>query len=248
SKEIKANNAKNKYFGEHLDLSEYSNLTKVVLGLSSHLTSLKLAHSNKITFINISGTGIDNFSFLAHTPNLQSLWLPQAGDHAYIAKAFREKQQFAIFQQENQAYQQTINDQQSQIDDLSNIAFPNKPYNFLKLKQDIIRLKAQELEPQVRNETTKLVQLISEAKNKSGNLSYIVDLILETQKQILQNSNIAQRDKLSGKIEAYQTLLVGSLTEEELQTLLNKQTEVQELENHLESLQQNLNINEQNQL
>ncbi|CAG8490226.1 17139_t:CDS:1 [Funneliformis caledonium] len=127
-----------------------------------------------------------------------------------------------------------------QINELTNIAFPNSPYNFPKLKQDIIRLKVQELAPQVRNESTKLVQLITEAKKKSGNFSSIVDLILETKKQIALNSETSQRNKLIGKIEAYQSILASHIVDEELQTLFDKQTEVLKLEKHLESLQQNI--------
>ncbi|CAG8503331.1 5032_t:CDS:10 [Funneliformis mosseae] len=147
------------------------------------------------------------------------------------------EQQNIELQVQIQQNQQTISEQQSQINELYKISFPNSPYNFHKLKQDIIRLKVHELAPQVRNESTKLVQLITEAKKKSGNFSSIVDLILETQKQIVLNSETSQRDKLIGKIEAYQSILASNLVDKELQTLLDKQTEVLILEKHLESLQ-----------
>ncbi|CAG8592880.1 15878_t:CDS:1 [Funneliformis caledonium] len=139
------------------------------------------------------------------------------------------EQQLAIVQQENQ--------EKNQINELSNIALPNSPDHFTKLKQEIIRLKVQELAPKVRNESTKVVKLIEEAKNKAGNFSSIVDLILETQKQIVQNSVTSQRDIFFGKMEAYRTILESVLSKEELQTLLNKQTEFLELEKHLKSLQ-----------
>ncbi|CAI2168661.1 18853_t:CDS:1 [Funneliformis geosporum] len=273
-----------------LDLSEYNNLTCVDIGINSRLTSLQLAHSSRITFISICATGIDNFSFLAYTPNIHAVCLPRGGDkigsasgNAYFSKAIREscqeknklqnsleksnrqiqtqldqekkknsdnsqrikelEQQLANVKQEIlslqsifQQKQQTFDDQQSQIKELYDITFSNSTYNFTNLKKDIIRLKFQELAPQVRNESANLVQLISEAKNKAGNFSSIVDLILETQKQIVQNSETLKRENLSGKKEAYQTILASSLADEELQTLLNKQTEVLELETHLKSL------------
>ncbi|CAG8699876.1 1676_t:CDS:2, partial [Funneliformis mosseae] len=146
------------------------------------------------------------------------------------------EQQLAIVQQENKELQSN-NDQKNQINELSNIALPNIPYHFTKLKQEIIRLKVQELAPKVRNESTKVVKLITEAKNKAGNFSSIVDLILETQKQIVHNSETSQRDIFFGKMEAYRTILESVLSKEELQTLLNKQTEFLELEKHLKSLQ-----------
>ncbi|CAI2168658.1 18851_t:CDS:2 [Funneliformis geosporum] len=255
----------------HLDLSEYPNLTKIDFGYNSRLTSLKLTHSNRITWMSLPDTGIDNFNFMAETPNIHTICLPiteGVSNYDYIAKALREKnpnstrsrnndnsqrikeleQLFAIVQEENQSLQgqiqqkqQDISDQQSQINELSNISFPNNPYNFIKLKQDISRLKIQELAPQVRNESTKLVELITKAKSKAGNFSSIVDLTLETQKQIVKNNETPQQYILSGKMEAYQTILSSNLVDEELQNILNKQTEVLDLEEHLESLRQNLN-------
>ncbi|CAG8654770.1 15946_t:CDS:1 [Funneliformis caledonium] len=278
-KDVKEIIAYNDDLEGHLDLSKYPNLTKIEFGSNSRLRSLKLARPNKISYISTFHSGVDDLTFLADTPNLQTICLSRTGEkigdgpgNAYIAKALREackenyrllsqsdqqieqerennkelKQKFANAQQENQALknqsqqkQQTIKDQQSQMNELSNIAFPNNPYDFTKLKQDIIRLKFQELAPQVRNESAKLAQLISEAKNKAGNFSSVVDLILETQRQIVKNNETSQQDKLSGKMEAYQTILASSL-EGKLQTLLNKKTEVLELEKHLGSLQQNL--------
>jgi len=55
----------------------------------------------------------------------------------------------------------------------------------------------------------------------------------------MQATETSQKDKLNGKIEAYQSILEDKLTKEEIQTLLNKQTEVFNLEKHLASLQQN---------
>ncbi|CAG8578764.1 17892_t:CDS:1 [Funneliformis caledonium] len=262
----------------HLDLSEYPNLTSVDIGCNSRLTSLQLAQSTGITFISIFETGIDNFSFLAYTPNIHAICLPRPGDiigdhtgsNVYFSKALREScqenyklqtnlkqsnrqiqtqldqeikkisdnnQRIKKLEQENQELQSQNKDQQNQINELSNIALPNSPYNLTKLKQEIIRLKVQELAPKVRNESTKVVKLIEEAKNKAGNFSSIVDLILETQKQIVQNSVTSQRDIFFGKMEAYRTILESVLSKEELQTLLNKQTEFLELEKHLKSLQ-----------
>ncbi|CAG8650732.1 6652_t:CDS:2 [Funneliformis mosseae] len=86
--------------------------------------------------------------------------------------------------------------------------------------------------PQVRNEGTKVVQLITEAKDKAGKFSSIVDLILETQKQIVQNSETSQSEVFFGKLKAYRTILASVLAEEELQTLLNKQKEFLEIEKH----------------
>ncbi|CAJ0747342.1 2255_t:CDS:2 [Entrophospora sp. SA101] len=110
--------------------------------------------------------------------------------------------------------------------------------------KEIIRLKRQELAPQVRNEKDRFEQLITNAKTKAGNLEKIIDLLLETQKQIGENKQgndqLAQA-RLEGQLTAYQNVLEGNLTKEELQALLNKQIELCQLEKHLASLQ----INEQ---
>ncbi|CAI2189514.1 3656_t:CDS:2 [Funneliformis geosporum] len=256
-------NAANKDLEGHLDLSKYPNLTKVNIGINNQLTGLKLAHSNQIVWMSIYGTRIDDFSFLACMLNIQTVYLSQSGEkigdgpgNAYIAKAIREScQENYKFQNSLRQSNQTQLDQerkknsdnsqrikeleQHQIKELYNITFSNSTYNFTNLKNDIIRLKFQELAPQVRNENANLVQLIFEAKNKAGNLSSIVNLILETQKQIIQNS--VKQEKLSSQIEACQTILASSLAKEELQILLNKQIEVLELEKHLESIQRLIN-------
>ena len=54
-----------------------------------------------------------------------------------------------------------------------------------------------------------------------------------------QTTEASQLDKLNGKIEAYQSILESNLSSEELQTLLNKQKELHQLEQHLLNLQQN---------
>ncbi|CAH1761582.1 11795_t:CDS:2 [Entrophospora sp. SA101] len=128
-----------------------------------------------------------------------------------------------------------------QFQEFSNLLFPNQPYNFDQLKQEITRLKYHELAPQLCNKRTEFEQLIAEVKNKAGNSEKIIDLLLETYQQKEQATETSQKDKLSGKIEAYQNVLEGNLTKEELQTLLNKQIELCQLEKHLASLQ----INEQ---
>ncbi|KLL03027.1 MAG: hypothetical protein MRECE_32c010 [Mycoplasmataceae bacterium CE_OT135] len=127
----------------------------------------------------------------------------------------------------------------AQLQQLSTLIFPNQPYNFNQLQQEITRLKHQELAPQAREERVKFEQLINVAKSKAGNSEKIVELLLETQRQVVQTSEVSLRDKLKGKIEAYQNILESGLTKKEIQTLLTKQTELHQLEKHLTSLQQN---------
>src|SRR5947207_1566675 len=80
----------------NLDLSEYPNLHKVDIGGNPQLRYLRLARSNQITFMSVGGTSINDFSFLADMPNVQTFCLPRGGDkigegtgNAYIAQAIR---------------------------------------------------------------------------------------------------------------------------------------------------------------
>lgn len=126
-----------------------------------------------------------------------------------------------------------------QLQQLSDFLFPNQPYDFTQLKQEIARLKYQELAPQARGKRAELEQSIANAKTKASGLEKMVDLLMETQKQIVQTTETSQKDKLNGKIEAYQNILEDNLTSEEIQNLLSKQAELQQLEKHLASLQIN---------
>jgi hypothetical protein len=91
----------------------------------------------------------------------------------------------------------------------------------------------------VGNKRAELEQLVASAKFKAGNSERMVELLLETQQQKERVAENSRKDKLTGKIETYRSILEDHLTQEELQTLLNKQTEPFQLKKHLESLQKN---------
>ena len=146
----------------------------------------------------------------------------------------------------NDIYQKQLDKTSHQIQNLNKLSaliFPHQPYNFDQLQREIARLKYQELAPQVREEKAKYEQLITTAKEKVGAGSFvpIIDLFLEAHQQREKTVETSQKDKLSGKIEAYQGILENNLGKEELQTLSNKQKELCQLEEHLARLQ----INEQ---
>ncbi|GBC07825.1 hypothetical protein RclHR1_07710009 [Rhizophagus clarus] len=263
-----------------LDLSDYPNLTKVDIGINSQLRSLKLASSNRITWMSLYNTNINNFSFVAELPNIQTICLPRTGDligggpgNAYIAqvvqdvcqkknqeleklsqekdqelgKLSKEKdqeleklsqekyQELEKLSQEKDQELEKLSQENQQFRELSKLLFPNRPYNFLELQLEVARLKYQELIPQVRNKKIELEQLITNAKNKTEvSFVAIIDLFLGTQKQIVEQGD--NSDIVRGQLTAYQNVLQTKLTQEELQTLLNKQTELCQLENHLANL------------
>ncbi|CAG8752916.1 35820_t:CDS:2 [Gigaspora margarita] len=97
-------------------------------------------------------------------------------------------------QNQSQQFQQS-----QQLQQLSDLLFPSKPYDFPVLKQEIIRLKYQELAPQVRNEKIKFEELTTNLKTKAGDFEKVVDLLLDTQKQAIKNND----QSIQGELNAY---------------------------------------------
>ncbi|CAG8856308.1 23518_t:CDS:1, partial [Gigaspora margarita] len=111
-----------------------------------------------------------------------------------------------------------------------------KPYDFPVLKQEFARLKYQELAPQVRNEKIKFEELTTNLKTKTGGSEDIVDWLLRAQKEVIKNND----QSIQGELNAYKKILESkNLTKDELQMLLSKQTELNQLEEHLANLQIN---------
>ncbi|CAG8695022.1 hypothetical protein C2G38_2250458 [Gigaspora rosea] len=134
-------------------------------------------------------------------------------------------------------YEGSIQSQQfQQFQQLSDLLFPSKPYDFSVLKQEITRLKYQELAPRVRDEKNKFGELTTNMKTKAGDFEKVVDLLLDTQKQAIKNND----QLIQGQLIAYKSVLESKLTKDELQNLLSKQTEINQLEENLANLQINL--------
>ncbi|KAF0411924.1 jacalin-like lectin domain protein [Gigaspora margarita] len=134
-------------------------------------------------------------------------------------------------QNQSQQFQQS-----QQLQQLSDLLFPSKPYDFPVLKQEIVRLKYQELAPQVRNEKIKFEELTTNLKTKTGGLENVVDLLLDAQKEAIKNND----QSIQGELNAYKKILESkNLTKDELQILLSKQTELNQLEERLANLQIN---------
>ncbi|RIB10930.1 hypothetical protein C2G38_2043089 [Gigaspora rosea] len=126
--------------------------------------------------------------------------------------------------------------QPQQLQQLSDLLFPSKPYDFPVLKREIARLKYQELAPRVRNEKIKFEELITNLKTKTDGLEDIVDLLLDAQKKAIKNND----QSIQGQLTAYKNVLERkNLTKNELQILLSKQTELNQLEEQLANLQIN---------
>ncbi|RIA84283.1 hypothetical protein C1645_742445 [Glomus cerebriforme] len=154
------------------------------------------------------------------------------------------KQQLNQVQQQNTKLNNQLKEQHQQFQELFSILFLNNPYNFTKLKDEIKKFKIQELVPQVRSKRTELERLITNAKNNvEANFTGIIDLLCQIKKQIDEYESDEKttdpliQSHLKGQLTAYQNILQTKLTQEELNTILDKQTELFQLEKHLENLQ-----------
>ncbi|GES86222.1 hypothetical protein GLOIN_2v1474482 [Rhizophagus clarus] len=133
---------------------------------------------------------------------------------------------------------------EQQLKELADIILPDITFDLGKLKQEIARLKLNELSPQARKDKSELEQQINFAKNKvESNFKKIIDLLLETQKQIIGENDFLVRTQLTGQLNAYLSILEGNLSKQELQALLDKKTDLVKLEEQIDNLQQTTNQN-----
>lgn len=114
--------------------------------------------------------------------------------------------------------------------------FPNKVYNFTELKQEIKKLKLDDLSPEVKVEKGLLEKLIIDKKSKViSHSEKVLELLLQTQRQAIEQKE-EDDPFVQGQLTAFSSLLQEELTSQELQSLLNKQRLVIQLERQLTDL------------
>ncbi|CAG8699719.1 15182_t:CDS:1, partial [Acaulospora morrowiae] len=128
-----------------------------------------------------------------------------------------------------------------QFQELNKIVLPGSELNYVGLKEEIKRLKLKDFAPYFRQQKDLYDQLTINSKNKAGdNLKPILELFLQTRKQIIEQSKRNDGDfakgQLQGQLTTCQTLLQSKFTQEELQSLLNMQEEILKLEEQSNSL------------
>ncbi|CAG8618113.1 17495_t:CDS:1 [Acaulospora morrowiae] len=128
-----------------------------------------------------------------------------------------------------------------QFEELNKVVFPDSELNYVSLKEEIKRLKLKDFAPYFRQQKDRFDQLTLTSKNKAAdNLKPILELFLQTRKQIIEQNNRNGDDfakgQLQGQLVTCQTLLQSKFTQEELQTLLNMQEEILKLEEQSNSL------------
>ncbi|CAG8576313.1 12079_t:CDS:1 [Cetraspora pellucida] len=124
-----------------------------------------------------------------------------------------------------------VNDEFNQI---NNLVYPNQPSSFQILRAEIKRLKVQDLINQIplkKQELEQLINTVAEQLNRAER--YILEKLLQENSRILQTNDNFNVERLNELKE----VLSETLIQEELQTLLNKQSEIFYLAKHLENLQ-----------
>ncbi|GBB99553.1 hypothetical protein RclHR1_03560008 [Rhizophagus clarus] len=119
---------------------------------------------------------------------------------------------------------------------LNKILYFDEEVNFPQLKEKVIKLKSNELEPQLRAYQTRLMKLIAILKNKVNNdVKAIIDLYLQAHAQMItqekENDTFAQ-----SQLTNFEDALQSHLIKEELKTLRRQQKETLALEKHLNNL------------
>ncbi|RHZ36051.1 hypothetical protein [endosymbiont GvMRE of Glomus versiforme] len=209
--------------------------------------SLKpLKNMKKLKILNISNIDID--SGLEYLPESLETFLcntnfrPEAGCQAIQKQLADYGGDYQSWRKANPSliitrWKEEVQEEKEKIKRAFSILFPNQHYNFQSLQNEIKRLKIKELAPQVQKEKEQLKQLTNNLKSNLGSAGkYLLEKLLKKQERVLQNN-----DNESAKLKELKQTLNEELNnnQEILQTLLNKQVELHQLEKQLESLQQN---------
>jgi hypothetical protein len=126
--------------------------------------------------------------------------------------------------------------------ELNEILYTDKVFNYSELKHEVLKLKSNELEPQLRTSQIRLTKLITGLKNRVTNdVRAIIDLYLQAHALMItqekENDTFAQ-----SQLTNFEDALQNHLTQEELRTLLVEQKDTLALEKHLNNLNNLLGI------
>ncbi|CAG8762220.1 8549_t:CDS:1 [Racocetra fulgida] len=246
---------------ENIDISKNEKLNKIVLEERSNTQRNNFFHNNNFILlmkeiqskriilsyycVRNNGSWAEKYKYLREQAILPYLLIEDrkleqsAAEIAELKQSLNQKDQtIADF---NKKIQQTPT--LDQFRELNNIVLGRTELNFNNLKQEIKRLKLKDFNPYFQEQKNTFEQLTATAKNKAGDsLRSILDLFLQTNKQIIESENESNnsfaRGQLQGQLTTCQTLLQTKFTQEELRSLLNKQKELSKLEKHSVILQQ----------
>ncbi len=122
-----------------------------------------------------------------------------------------------------------------ELKELSSLIFPNSTYNFANLKEEIKRLKINDLTPLFQNKSRELKELITNVKSKlSEEAQELPEAFLELHMELARDTD---NNFLQKQLERMKNSLNKKLSEQEINSLTDKQTEVIKLKKQLENLQ-----------
>lgn len=150
-------------------------------------------------------------------------------------KVWRENNQELIAKvQVNQSHNSQIEELKNQLTELNNLIFSHQSYEFAVLKEEMKRLKIQDLNIQIPTKKKELEQLTNSIKEKLEKAEkYLLEKLLKKHDKIVRS----EVSSLSEKLEELKEGLSEKLRKEEIKTLLDNQKEIIELEKKLELLQ-----------
>jgi hypothetical protein len=231
----------------NLKINQCSKLQRLYIDCTN-LSELNLRSNQKITSLTIEGcVNLLKIEGLEELSDLQKLKLWYKNSQLKIP--FDEdkwKQGLQELRRKKiHSLEEKVNKNEQQLKELADIVLPNTTFDLSKLKQEIVRLRLNELSPQARKKKSELEQQINVSKNKvEGGFKEIIDLLLETQKQILGKNDPSVQAQLTGQLNAYLSILEKNLSKQELQALLDKKTETIQLEKLIDKLQTEIQPNE----
>lgn len=235
----------------NLKIDRCSKLQKLEIDCTN-IDKLNLNSNQKISTLIIRGCiNLQKIEGLEQLSNLQNLnlWPSNSVPNSKLQIPFPFNQYSWKLEigriKEIQTLKEKTNRNEQQLNELADIILPNITFDLDKLKQEIARLRLNELVPQVQNKKSELEQQMNSTKNNlESSFKKVIDLLLETQKQIITGKkDPLVQAQFTGQLNAYLSILEGNLSKQELQALLDKKTELIKLEEQIEKLQRTKNKN-----
>ncbi|CAG8737521.1 30439_t:CDS:1 [Racocetra persica] len=216
---------------ENIDISKNEKLSKIVIADQNHgqlsnffhtnnfILLMKEMQSNRIIlcyyeYDSQNCMWAEKYKYLREQAILPYLLIEDrkleqsAAEIAELKQSLNQKYQ--IIADLNKKIQQTPT--LNQFRELNNIVLGSTELNFNNLKQEIKRLKLKDFNPYFQEQKNIFEQLTATAKSKAGDsLRSILDLFLQTNKQIIESENESDnsfaRGQLQGQLTTCQTLL-----------------------------------------
>ncbi|CAG8437560.1 uncharacterized protein OCT59_016681 [Rhizophagus irregularis] len=233
-----------------LKINLCSKLKKLFIDCTN-LSELNLRSNQETTSLTIEGCvnllKIEGLEVLSNLQNLK-LWYKNSQLEIPFSEDNWKQGLQELSRKKIHSLEEKVIKNEQILKELADMVLPNIAFDLGKLKQEIARLKLNELSPQARKKQSELEQQINNAKNKIESIpNAIIDLLLETQEQIIgendKNDPLVQA-QLTGQLKAYQSILEKNLSKQELQALLDKKAELIQLKEQIDKLQTEIQQNE----